>query len=200
MDKKIRRATIISKSEEKAESEPSGLGCSNLFTHIKGKPHPAQRRTASPAPGGSCKAIRTPQTDTVITSPAERDPTHLCNTTRKEEGNCKQICIPSSPEERVGAKQNAKEVCCLPTEIQFFGTFHCRPDPLLPCEQGEVAAASLLSTHTPAPMGMETGSLPRARVQRLFPCRSVSGGVQHHVGSLHSFTPHFSKLRLSLRL
>lgn len=82
------------------------------------------------------------------------------------------------------------EGCCLLTEIQRFEDFPLQGRPWLG-KQGEVAAAGLLPTHTPPPMRMGTGSLPGARVWKLFPCSSVSGGVQHHVGHcIHS--PHTS--------
>lgn len=103
----------------------------NLFSHIKGKPHPAQHRTASLAPDRSCKATRTHSLSRLSApSTAERHPRLLCNTTRQEEGDHRHGSTQRSPEEPAAAKQNTKEVCCLPTEIQAFWACHCRADPL----------------------------------------------------------------------
>lgn len=178
----------------------------NLFTHIKGKPHPAQRRTASPAPCGSCKATRTttpPKTGTAVTSLAERDPTHLCNTVCKQEGNWKQSNTQSFAPARSSGLRNTKESCCLlPAEIQFSGTFCCKADPLAAwrARRGGRSKASS-PPNTPVPMGMETGSLPGSP-------HSEAVSSQKRLGrrspppcrSLHSLTPRFSKLRLSLHL
>jgi len=174
---------MISKREDKAESEPSGLCCSSssptsrgsLTLHSAGQP-------ALPR-AGAAKQQGPPRPGTATSSPAERDPTHLCSTAGREAGNCKQTSTQGSPEGRAGAKQKAKEACSLPAENHFSGTFRCRADPLLPCEEAEGAAASCLSTHTPAPTGMETGGLPGARV-RWEPAalRRCLGGAQHHAG------------------
>lgn len=52
----------------------------NLFTHIKGKPHPAQRRMASPAPHGTGKAPRTPSRPGTAPQARQRGTLRSCAT------------------------------------------------------------------------------------------------------------------------
>lgn len=118
----------------------------NHFTHIKGKPHPAQRRTASPAPCWSSKAARTPPSKQAQPSPVQQKdtPVPLCDTVCKEGGK-------PHPEQPQGASQERREMLRKPAASQqkfgffFPGLSAARADPPLPRDQGEVAAAVLLS-------------------------------------------------------
>lgn len=160
----------------------------NFFAHIKGKPHPAQSRTASPVPHGSCKATK-------------RLPTGTAKQGRKRPNAHKRArrrVTESSPEERVGTKQNVKEACYLPTEIQDFGDFPLQGRPSA-APRGRWRGCSKPPLH-PYASSDGNGNWQPSRSPR-----SEALSLQQYLGrssapcrSLHSFTPHLSKLRLFL--
>lgn len=162
----------------------------NFFTHIKGKPHPAQSRTASPVPHRSCKATKPLPTGTA--KQGRKGPNmHKWARRRVTE---------SSPEEPVGTKQNTKEACYIPTEIQDFWDFPLQDRPSAAL-QARWRGCSKPPLHPYASSDRNGNWQPsRSLCSEPVSLQQYLGRSSAPCRSLHSFTPHLSKLRLSSHL